>query len=95
LAILRLTDDKVLYSKVTVNNLESNDTLTVSHIHPGATGTNGSPLIFLCSALSDFGVLKISSPLDDAAFTQLKSSAMYVNAHSRRHGPGLIRGQIR
>ena len=95
LAILRLTDDKVLYSKVTVNNLESNDTLTVSHIHPGATGANGSPLIFLCSALSDFGVLKISSPLDDAAFTQLKSSAMYVNAHSRRHGPGLIRGQIR
>jgi hypothetical protein len=95
LAILRLTDDKVLYSKVTVNNLESNDTLTVSHIHPGATGTNGSPLIFLCSSLSDFGILKISAPLDDAAFTQLKSSAMYVNAHSRRHGPGLIRGQIR
>jgi hypothetical protein len=95
LAILRLTDDKVLYSKVTVNNLESNDTLTVSHIHPGATGTNGSPLITLCPTLSDFGVLKISNPLDDAAYTQLTSSAMYVNAHSRRHGGGLIRGQIR
>ncbi|MBO9202748.1 MULTISPECIES: CHRD domain-containing protein [Niastella] len=95
LAILRLTGDKVLYSKVTVNNLETNDTLTVSHIHPGATGTNGSPLIFLCNSVTDFGVLKISNPLDDASFDQLKNASMYVNAHSRKHGAGLIRGQIR
>ncbi|THU40096.1 CHRD domain-containing protein [Niastella caeni] len=95
LAILRLTHDKVLYSKVTVTNLESNDTLTAAHIHPGAAGTNGPPLIFLCNNLADFGVLKISSPLDDAWVTQLKTTPMYVNAHSRRHGPGLIRGQIR
>ena len=95
LAILRLTYDKVLYSKVTVTNLESNDTLTVSHIHPGLTGTNGSPLIFLCNSLADFGVLKISSPLPDAQYNQLINDPMYVNAHSRRHGAGLVRGQIR
>jgi hypothetical protein len=94
-AILRLTHDKVLYSIVTVNNLESNDTLTVSHIHPGAAGTNGSPLIFLCNNLSDFGVLKISAPLPDGQYNQLLTDPMYVNAHSRRHGPGLVRGQIR
>jgi hypothetical protein len=95
LAILRLTNDKVLYSRVTVNNLESNDTLTVAHIHPGAAGTNGSPLIFLCNNLADFGVLKISNPLPDAQYNQLLNDPMYVNAHSRRHGPGLVRGQIR
>jgi hypothetical protein len=94
-AILRLTSDKVLYSVVTVNNLESNDTLTVSHIHPGATGTNGSPLIFLCNSLSDFGLVKVSDPLTDAVYNQLTKDPMYVNAHSRRHGSGLIRGQIR
>ncbi|OQP63287.1 hypothetical protein A3860_25705 [Niastella vici] len=94
-AILRLTDDKVLYSKVTVNNLESNDTLTVSHIHPGAAGANGSPLIFLCNSVTDFGVLKISNPLPDAQYNSLVNDPMYVNAHSRRHGSGLIRGQIR
>jgi hypothetical protein len=95
LAILRLTSDKVLYSKVTVNNLESNDTLTVAHIHPGATGVNGPPLIFLCNNVNDFGVLKISTPLPDAQYNQLLNDPMYVNAHSRRHGPGLVRGQIR
>lgn len=94
-AILRLTNDKVLYSKVTVNNLESNDTLTVSHIHPGAAGTNGSPLIFLCNSATDFGVPKVSTPLDDASYNQLLTAQMYANAHSRRHGAGLIRGQIR
>lgn len=94
-AILRLTHDKVLYSKVTVTNLESNDTLTVSHIHPGAVGVNGPALIFLCNNLADFGVLKISSPLPDAQYNQLLNDPMYVNAHSRRHGPGLVRGQIR
>lgn len=93
-AILRLTSDKVLYSVVTVNNLESNDTLTVSHIHPGAVGTNGSPLIFLCNSLSDFGVVKVSDPFTDAVYNQLLKDAMYVNAHSRRHGPGLVRGQL-
>jgi hypothetical protein len=93
--ILRLTSDKVLYSRVTVNNLESNDTVTVAHIHPGAVGTNGSPLIFLCNNANDFGVLKISNPLPDVQYNQLIKDPMYVNAHSRRHGPGLIRGQIR
>jgi len=94
-AILRLTNDKVLYSKVTVNNLESNDTLTVSHIHPGAAGTNGSPLIFLCNSLADFGVLKVSNPLPDAQYNSLLNDPIYANAHSRRHGAGLIRGQVR
>jgi hypothetical protein len=94
-AILRLTSDKVLYSVVTVNNLESDDTLTVSHIHPGAAGTNGSPLIFLCNSLSDFGKVKVSDPLTDAVYNQLTKDPMYVNAHSRRHGAGLVRGQIR
>ncbi|HEY1199585.1 MAG TPA: CHRD domain-containing protein [Niastella sp.] len=94
-AILRLTSDRVLYSVVTVSNLESNDTLTVSHIHPGAAGTNGSPLIFLCNSLSDFGLVKVSDPLTDAVFNQLTKDPMYVNAHSRRHGAGLVRGQIR
>jgi hypothetical protein len=95
LAILRLTDDKVLYSRVTVNNLESNDTLTVAHIHPGATGVNGPPLIFLCNSVTDFGVLKISSPLPDAQYNQLIYDPMYVNAHSRRRPAGIVRGQIR
>ncbi len=94
-AILRLTDDKVLYSKVTVQNLESDDTLTVSHIHRGGAGANGGVRIFLCAAESDFGILKVSDPLHDSLYNMLTRDPMYVNVHSRRHGAGLIRGQVR
>lgn len=94
-AILRLTDDKVLYSKVTVGNLESNDTLTFSHVHRGGAGANGPVRIFLCSSEADFGQLKISAPLADSLFNMLTTDPTYVNVHSKRHGPGLIRGQIR
>jgi hypothetical protein len=94
-AILRLTDDKVLYSKVTVNNLEANDTLSFSHIHRGGAGANGQIRIFLCNTEADFGQLKVSAPLHDSLFHMLTTDPMYVNVHSRRHGPGLIRGQVR
>jgi len=94
-AILRLTSDKVLYSRVTVNNLEANDTVTVSHIHRGGAGANGGVRIFLCATEADFGVLKVSAPLHDSLFHMLTTDPMYVNVHSRRFGPGLIRGQVR
>lgn len=94
-AILRLTDDKVLYSKVTVEHLEANDTLTMSHIHRGGAGANGQIRIFLCDAEAEFGILQVSAPLHDTVFHMLTTDPMYVNVHSRRHGPGIIRGQVR
>lgn len=94
-AILRLTEDKILYSLVSVNNLEADDTLSVSHIHRGGAGANGGVRIFLAAAESDFGILKISAPLHDTLFHMLTTDPMYVNVHSRRHGPGIIRGQVR
>jgi hypothetical protein len=93
-ALLRLMTDKTLYSKVTVTGLESNDALTVAHIHPGAVGANNPPSVNLCNSVTDFGISK-SLALTDAQVTLTKSNPCYVNAHSTLHGPGLIRGQIR
>jgi hypothetical protein len=95
LAVLRLTTDKVLYSRVAVANLEANDTLTVSHIHRGGAGVNGPVRIFLASSEADFNVVKVSAPLEDSLVTIIKVDPSYVNVHSRRKGAGLIRGQIR
>jgi CHRD domain len=94
LAILRLTTDKTLYSKLTVGNLESNDTLSVAHIHGAAAGANGSVLQALCTSEADFGTVK-SVVLSDANVTAVKTGAVYVNAHSKRHPGGIVRGQIR
>ena len=94
LALLRLATEKKLYSKITVTNLESNDTLSVAHIHGAAAGANGSVLQLLCSSLADFGVKK-SVVLSDANVTALKTGSVYVNAHSKVKPGGIVRGQIR
>ncbi|MDX2046130.1 MAG: CHRD domain-containing protein [Chitinophagaceae bacterium] len=93
-ALIRLMSDKTLYSKVTVTNLEANDTLTAAHIHTAATGVNGPVLQGLCAADTDFGVNK-NFALDDAKVTSVKTAAVYVNVHSKRKPAGIIRGQIR
>jgi len=94
LAILRMTTDKKLYSKVTVTNLEANDTLAAAHIHKAAVGVNGNVIVGLCASAADFGIAK-SSTLADDVFAAVKNDPVYVNAHSTNHPAGFVRGQIR
>jgi hypothetical protein len=94
IALLRLTSDKKLYSKVTVNNLEATDALRFAHIHKAAAGTNGPVIIDLCATAADFGVTKVAT-LDDASIASFKTETVYVNAHSVDHPGGVVRGQIR
>lgn len=93
-ALLRLTADNRLYSKITVTNLEANDALTMAHIHNGAAGANGGVLIGLCSSAADFGVTKINTP-SATVINTMKADPVYVNVHSTVRGSGIIRGQIR
>lgn len=93
-ALLRVTADNKLYSKVTVSNLEANDALTMSHIHTGAAGSNGGVLVGLCSSAADFGVMKMYTP-SAAVIASIKADALYVNVHSTLKTSGIIRGQIR
>lgn len=95
LCILRLTDDKVLYSKLTVDNLETGDALTAAHIHYGAGGVNGGMALLLCNSAADFGMVKTSVSLPDTLVQSLLRSSLYVNAHSVNHPAGIVRGQIR
>ncbi len=94
LCILRMTEDKTLYSKVTVTNIETNDTIRVSHIHRGAAGSNGPVRIFLASSIADFGILKTTA-LPDSLYNMIKNDPIYINAHSKLRGSGLVRGQVR
>jgi len=93
-ALLRLTADNKLYSKITVSNLEATDALTMAHIHSGAAGANGGVLIGLCSSAADFGITKMNTP-SPAVINSIKADAVYVNVHSTTRPSGIIRGQIR
>jgi hypothetical protein len=93
-AHLRLTADRVLYSKVIVEDLEAGDALRFSHVHSGATGVNGPVVIFLCHTADDFGK-NIVTTLTEAQYDLLVNGACYVNAHSNFHPGGIVRGQVR
>jgi len=94
LAILRLAEDKTLYSMVNVINVEANDTLTVAHVHRGTADIAGPVRINLCNSKADFGVLKTQT-LVDSLVSLLTNDACYANAHTKLHGSGIVRGQIR
>jgi len=93
-ALLRITADNKLYSKITVTNVEAGDALTAGHIHTGAAGTNGGVLLGLCASAADFGVTKIFTPTA-AILTSIKTDVLYVNVHSNNKTSGIVRGQIR
>lgn len=94
IAILRVSESKMLYSKVIIQNLAETDVLRFSHVHAGAAGING-PIIFnLADSPADFGVNK-ERQLTDAQFILLTSGSCYVNVHSNFRPAGIIRGQIR
>lgn len=93
-ALLRLTVDRKLYSKVTVSNLPGGDALTMAHIHRGAAGVNGNVLVPLCANAADFGISKMTQ-LDEPTASALRTEALYVNAHSTTWPNGVVRGQIR
>lgn len=94
MALLRITADNKLYSRITVTNVEAGDALSAGHIHTGASGTNGGVLLGLCSSAADFGVTKIFTP-SAAILTSIKADALYVNVHSNNRPNGIVRGQIR
>jgi len=94
MALLRITADNKLYSRVTVTNLESTDALNAAHIHTGAAGANGGVILGICGSAADFGVTKIYSPTT-AILNSIKNDAVYVNVHSANRPSGVIRGQIR
>ena len=94
IAILRVSESKILYSKVIVQNLAEGDVLRFSHVHAGAAGTNGPISFNLADSPADFGVNR-QLQLTDAQFTLLTTGAAYVNVHSNFRPAGIIRGQIR
>ena len=95
-AILRLTADSVLHSKVKVELSAASGLLTAAHIHEAAAGANGQVRIGLASSAADFGVfreIKLTAVQYDLLFDE--SKPLYVNAHTTVKPGGLVRGQIR
>ena len=68
---------------------------TVAHIHVGAPGQAGPPIITLTKGAEGTWLVPVGSKLSDDQYASFKAGNLYVNVHSAQHQPGEIRGQLK
>ena len=68
---------------------------TVAHIHVGAPGQSGPPIITLDKSAAGVWSVPAGSKLTDEQYASFKAGNLYVNVHSAEHKPGEIRAQLK
>ena len=68
---------------------------TVAHIHVGAPGVAGPPIITLTKGADGSWSVPAGSKLTDEQLASFKAGNLYVNVHSAAHAPGEIRAQLK
>lgn len=66
-----------------------------AHIHLGAPGQSGPPVITLTKGEKGEWTVPAGSKLTDEQYASFKAGDLYVNVHSDAHKPGEIRGQLK
>lgn len=68
---------------------------TAAHIHVGAAGKSGPPIITLTKGADGTWSVPAGAKLTDEQYASFKAGDLYVNVHSAEHKPGEIRGQLK
>jgi hypothetical protein len=66
-----------------------------AHIHLGAPGQAGPPVITLEKGADGVWSVPAGSKLTDEQYAAFKAGNLYVNVHSAEHKPGEIRAQLK
>ncbi len=93
-ARMSLAEDGTLSWEVAVRNI---DPITAAHIHIGAPGVPGPPVITLYDGTGDFdqdNPISGDDMLTDEQIEELLAGNYYVNVHTAANPAGEIRGQI-
>lgn len=83
--------DKSVSGSVTTSGI----TGTAAHIHSGAKGQSGPPVITLTKTSDTVWSVPADAKLTDAQYEAYKAGNLYINVHSAEHKPGEIRGQLK
>jgi CHRD domain len=88
---ITIAADKSVSGTVKSNGIDG----TMAHIHLGAFGQAGPPIITLTKGADGTWSVPPGAKLTDEQYTSFKSGNLYVNIHSAAHPPGEIRGQLK
>jgi hypothetical protein len=87
---IMIGDDGAVSGSITTTGIAG----TIAHIHMGAVGKNGPPIVSLTKQGDTFEVPP-GAKLTAEQMKAFKAGELYVNVHSVAHGGGEIRGQLK
>ncbi|MFZ6846481.1 CHRD domain-containing protein [Undibacterium sp. RuTC16W] len=88
---ISVNKDKSVTGMVTTTGLAG----TLAHIHLGAEGKKGPPIITLVKSGDSGWVVPPRSILTDDQYASYKAGNLYINVHSAENKDGEIRGQLK
>jgi hypothetical protein len=93
-ATVTIDGDQLTY-KIEVKNL---DTPTMAHIHQGARGFDGPPIVPLWSGEKPIGFTGVLAEgtvtVKPDVIAAIRAGKAYVNVHTKVHSSGELRGQL-
>jgi CHRD domain len=88
---ITIADDKTVSGSVKTQGIEG----IAAHIHLGAPGVSGPPIITLEKSADGVWSVPAGAKLTDEQYASFKAGNLYVNVHSQEHKPGEIRAQLK
>jgi CHRD domain len=88
---IKIGKDKSVSGSIKTSGIDG----TVAHIHVGAPGQSGPPIITLEKTADGVWSVPAGAKLTDEQYASFKAGNLYVNVHSAEHKPGEIRAQLK
>jgi hypothetical protein len=88
---ISVTKDHTVSGSIKTSGIDG----TMAHIHVGAPGQSGPPIVTLTKGADGSWTVPPGTKLTDDQFASFTSGNLYVNVHSADHRGGEIRGQLK